>query len=260
MSERAKVWAALLYAGPPSSASHRTALWLAGALERPPVPIQIVIPADRRVRPPEGVRIFVSSAFAERLHPSARPARTRIEDAVLDVMDQELEVDRALDVVLRVTRRRFTTAGRIRAALTRRARHRWRLLLTEVLAEIDDGVASALELRYARDVERRHGLPRSERNRAESAPGGGHRYRDVRYRRWRTVVELDGREAHPEDERFRDLRRDNQAVVSGDRVLRYGWRDVVVQPCLVAAQVVAVLRAEGWPGVPRSCSAGCPIG
>ena len=118
----------------------------------------------------------------------------------------------------------------MRAALARRARHRWRSVLLEVLNEASHGVASLLERRYLRDVERPHGLPSGRRNAQEVVAGGAHRYRDVRYLSWRTVVELDGREAHPADAAFRDLRRDNDAVAYGDTVLRYGWRDVCRQP------------------------------
>jgi hypothetical protein len=222
--------------------------------------IQLVIPADRRVQPQPGLRIHVSRAFSARRHPSAQPPRTRIEDAALDVADAEPDVERALDAVFRVTQRRLSTASRLQAALTSRGRHRWRGLLNQVLTSVDDGVASALEHRYANDVERRHGLPPGERNQAETAPDGGSWYRDVRYRAWAAVVELDGLEAHPAELRFRDLRRDNQATVRGEIVLRYGWRDVAGRPCTVAGQVATVLRAQGWPGEPRPCGPRCPLG
>ncbi len=158
-----------------------------------------------------------------------------------------------MDSIFRVTQRRLTTAVRLRNRLAERGRHRWRRLLEQVLAEVMDGVASALEHRYAKDVERRHGLPRGERNPRETAPGGGNWYRDVRYRAWRTVVEFDGRVAHPADQQFRDLRRDNQAAEQGDTVLRYGWHDVAGRPCTVARQVATVLRANGWPAHLRHC-------
>jgi hypothetical protein len=73
------------------------------------------------------------------------------------------------------------------------------------------------------------------------------------------VVELDGREAHPTDQAFRDLRRDNQVTVTGRTVLRYGWRDVVGEPCAVAAQVGLALQQRGWSGSVGRCGAGCPI-
>jgi hypothetical protein len=259
LSESAKVWAAVLYAGPEACASHATALWLGGALDRPPATVHLSVPGHRRVRAPAGIRVHLSRAYPERRHPSAGPPRTRIEDAVLDTADDEPELDRVLGVVFAATQRRLTTADRIRSALARRARHRWRALLNEVLAEVGEGIASPLERRYARDVERRHGLPRGERNRPERRPGGGRCYRDVRYPRWSTVIELDGREAHPDDQRFREMRRDNEAVVQGSGVLRYGWRDIAARPCAAAGQVSAVLQAHGWAGRPRRCGPACPL-
>jgi hypothetical protein len=259
--DQAGVWAAVLYAGPEACASHETALWLAGALDRPPPAIHISIPNSRRVRAPAGVIIHVSRRFEQRRHPAAQPPRTRLEDAVLDVADDHTDVERMLGLVLQVTQRRLTTTGRLRKALARRSRHRWRSLLAELLAEADDGVASALEHRYFRDVERAHGLPRGQRNRAERRPdrATGNWHRDVRYTSWTTVVELDGRTAHPAEHAFRDLQRDNAATVQGEAVLRYGWHDVVARPCVVAEQVITVLRADGWPGSPRPCAPGCAV-
>jgi hypothetical protein len=109
-------------------------------------------------------------------------------------------------------------------------------------------------------VERRHRLPGGERNQADSDGAQQRRYRDLRYRRWRLVIELDGREAHPDWARFRDRRRDNAVAVAGDVTLRYGWRETVSDPCGVAAEVVQVLRLQGWTGTARSCGPGCPVG
>jgi len=128
-------------------------------------------------------------------------------------------------------------------------------------AALDDAAAgchSPLELRYFRDVERRHGLPRGVRQRARSRRGGRW-YDDVSYDEFRTVVELDGRVAHPEDRRWRDMARDNAGVASGRSVLRYGPADVTVRPCAVASQVAAVLRRNGWPGAPTPCGASCDL-
>ncbi len=79
----------------------------------------------------------------------------------------------------------------------------------------------------------------------------------MRYRRWRLVVELDGRAADPEDERELDDLRDNEVCLQGERTLRYGWRSVIGARCLVAGQVGAGLRAGGWPGRPVACGVGC---
>ena len=256
VGELAAVWAAVLGAGSGAAASHATALWLGGVIDDRPDVIHISIPAERRVRSHPGVRIHRTRDFSDSVHPAALPPRSRVECAVLDVCETAGPMV-VVDIVLRSIQRRLTTALRLRAALSSRPRHRHRALLQEVLDEAGSGVHSQLERRYLLDVERRHRLPSGRRNRAERGSGGSDRYRDVRYPQWLTVVELDGRAAHPADEAFRDHRRDNVAVVAGDVVLRYGWRDVVEHPCRVAAEVTAVLPGRGWSGTPLPCGPGC---
>jgi len=258
-SELSRVWAALLLAGDGAALTHETSLWLAGALDRPPEFVHVAVEASRKVQTPPWVRLHRRRALAQVLHPSADPPRTRLEVAALDCSDAASSLDTALDLIFKVTQRRLTTSARLRTALNSRARHRWRSLLTEVLAEVEDGVASPLEHRYARDVERRHGLPAGTRNHAEAAPNGGNWYRDVRYPAFGTIIELDGLEAHPGEQRFRDLRRDNQAVVRGDAVLRYGWRDVAGRACEAAQQVGSVLQIGGWRGQLKRCGPRCSI-
>ena len=58
---------------------------------------------------------------------------------------------------------------------------------------------------------------------------------------------------------FRDHRRDNPSAVVGDAALRYEWRDVIANPCGVAAEVAAVLRPRGWAGVPVGCGPRCAL-
>jgi hypothetical protein len=139
-----------------------------------------------------------------------------------------------------------------------RKRLRWRRLLSELLSEVRDGVQSPLERRYFHDVERAHGLPRGQRNSADDN-GGTRRYRDVRYRRWKLIVELDGRGAHPAEERELDDLRDNDIAERAERTLRYGWRSVVITPCDAAAQVARLLARNGWTGSPTRCGESCTL-
>jgi hypothetical protein len=173
-NEEARIWAAVLYAGSDAAAGGRTALWLAGAASVLADPVEVCVPHPRQVHPVPGVRIRRCRGLGDALHPAACPPRVRVEEAVLDVAEQADLADQVLDPVLRVIQRRLTTAERIREPLRRRPRHRWRHLITEVLHEAEDGVASPLELRYARDVERAHGLPTGRRNqvlRTQGWPG-----------------------------------------------------------------------------------------
>ncbi|WP_375422971.1 hypothetical protein [uncultured Friedmanniella sp.] len=77
--------------------------------------------------------------------------------------------------------------------------------------------------------------------------GRRHR-RDVRYSAYGVVVELDGRLGHEGLGRFRDMARDNGAVLDGEVTLRYGSAEVFGEACLVARQVGAVLGGPGWRG------------
>jgi very-short-patch-repair endonuclease len=258
-----RIWAAILYAGAGAAASHGTALWLWQILDDAPTVIDVVVPESRRVLRRPGLRVHRRRALDQGtveslVHPSASPPRLRVEVAVLDHCDSATATV-AIDLILRATQRRYTTAERLRRSIAHRQRLRWRSLLLEVLSDVESGVASALERRYLRDVERPHDLPPGIRNQPEARPQGGNRYRDVRYRAWQVIVELDGREAHPVDEKFRDMSRDNVAAVAGDAALRYGWRDVVGAPCAVAGQVAAVLRLRGWTGRPRLCGPNCAV-
>jgi len=203
------------------------------------------------------VRIRQSRLHAEKRHPTLLPPQTRVEDTVLDLTDAARDERGVIDVVLRACQRRLTTAARINLRAAGRKRMRWRRLVDEVLADVREGVQSALERRYLRDVERAHGLPGGRRNAGEGRPGR-RRYRDVRYPRLGLVVELDGRAAHPEEWKEHDDLRDNELVAAdGTVTLRYGWRAVTADACATAAQVARVLRTNGWRGAMTTCPACC---
>ena len=257
-SDLTSVWAAVLYAGGASAAGGLTALWLWGVVPVAPDVVTVCVPSSRRVTGQPGLRVAIRRGWDPAVHPAALPPRLRVEEALLDAVAAVDDEARCVDLVLRAVNRRHTTAARVLGALAQRRRMRWRRLVEELLTDVDDGVRSTLELRWARDVERRHRLPRGERNAADVDAAGRRRYRDVRLRRWGVVVELDGREAHPDGAVFRDRARDNAVVERGEVPLRYGWREVASDPCGVAAQVVRVLRANGWTGTARPCRPGCP--
>ncbi len=126
-------------------------------------------------------------------------------------------------------------------------------MLHALLTDIEAGCHSALELAYLQFVERAHGLPVGLRQNRRQRPGGIY-YDDVAYSGYAIIVELDGQIAHPDDTRRRDNRRDNSAVVAGERVLRFGYGDVIDGPCRVARQVIEVLRRGGWNGRPNTCA------
>ncbi|MGH8893408.1 MAG: type IV toxin-antitoxin system AbiEi family antitoxin [Actinomycetes bacterium] len=256
----ARCWAALLYAGEGAALGLDTAAWIWGVRDDPPEDVHVMVPADRRVEQQPGVRIHLRVHLCTRTHPARIPAIVRLEETVIDLVDRPGSTqDQVIDLLLRACQRRLTRADRLRAAADSRKKLRHRALVSDVLDEVVEGVQSALERRYLRDVERAHGLPPGRRNRTEGVPGR-RRYRDVRYDRYGALVELDGRAAHPEEERERDDLRVNETVLEeGVRTLRYGWRSVTVLACQTAGQVIGLLRSGGWDGAPIRCGPACRV-
>jgi hypothetical protein len=254
----AVLWAAVLDAGGGALVSHQTAAEVCGLADAPSQLIHVTVPGDRRVTRRPGIVVHLSKRARQAAHPARTPPQTRVEETVLDLWEAAGTLDEAVGWVTRGLGRRLTTAPRLQPALAARSRLRWRAQLTELLSPEAVGLHSVLEFRYRRDVERPHRLPASTRQ-AHTRRDGKSEYRDVLYEAYRLAVELDGQLAHPGETRWADIRRDNAAASAGVVTLRYGWRDVTVAPCQVAAEIAAVLATRGYAGA-RPCSSRCPVG
>ncbi len=253
-----RLWAAVLRAGPGAVLSHLTAAELHGLIDSPAEAIFVTVPSTRRVKTP-GLVIRISGRVGEARQPGREPPRTGVEETVLDLVELALTFDDACGWITRACGRRLTTEKKLRAAMAVRKKMRWRAELDDVLAATGDGIHSVLEYRYLRDVERAHGLPRS-RHQVRVVIDGKAAYRDAYYAQYRLAVELDGRLAHPDEERWRDSQRDNKAGARGIQTARYGWRDVYGRACETAVLQAQILRRRGWSGTPTPCSADCPVG
>ncbi|HKA68827.1 MAG TPA: type IV toxin-antitoxin system AbiEi family antitoxin domain-containing protein [Actinomycetes bacterium] len=259
LSTLARVWAGLLYAGPDAVASHQTAAWLDG-FGNAPARVDISVPQPRNLQGLPGVRFYRTTWLAQRRHPAKIPPRTRVEETVLDLIEQARTVDELTALVARACRALLTSPERIAIAADRRRKLKWRTELAFVLADVSDGAQALLERRYLIRIERAHGLPRGSRQHLIRRAGRSE-YKDVYYDEpYCVVVELDGPVGHSGDlDRLRDMARDNADVLDGRLVLRFGFRDVERYPCEVAAQVARALRQRGWRGRPRPCGRHCRI-
>jgi very-short-patch-repair endonuclease len=257
-SWEATCWAAVLRVGPEAVLSHQTAAELDGLTNaRSPV-IHVSIPLTKHIGSIPGIRLHRSVRLANARHPSKTPPRTRIEETVLDLTQAAKTIDGAFGWLCQACGSRLTTPGLLLTALQQRPKVRWRAILLSTLGDIDDGAQSVLEIRYVRDVERPHRLPRARRQ-ARVTRSSGRIYLDNLVDRYRTCIELDGKAAHPTAERWRDIARDNASAVDGLVTLRYGWADVTERPCKTAAQIAEVLRGRGWRGQPVPCGPSCPL-
>ena len=255
----ARLWAAVLSAGPGAALSHQTAAELHGLTDSPTNPIHVTVPRQRHVVAVSGVSLHRSARAVEAMQGQSYPPRTTVEETVLDLTQIAKSFDDVCGWVTRAIARELTDESRLHAAMTVRPRLRWRADLHELIVAAAGGDHSVLEFRYHRDVERAHGLPEPDRQVPFAGPGGRRGFRDRVYQKYGVIVELDGRLAHPAENQWKDKARDNAAAAEGKQSLRYGWVQVKWEACATAAEVARVLNLHGWDGRPRPCSPGCPV-
>lgn len=237
---RQQAWAGVLLGGPHAVLGGAAAAYLQDLIPEPPPQITVHTPnwrpRDQRWRLVRSHRVGVGE-----------PPRTRLARTVVD-LSAELEADDIIALAAEAIGRKRVRPEEIGRILNETARHPNRKLLTELLGEVVAGSRSPLELRYARDVERAHGLPSAVRQ-----EGPLNRYEtDVWYVEYGVLVELDGRAYHTGRAALDDMDRDNDHQLVGVTTLRFGWRHVA-KPCQTAAKVGRALRNHGWTGRLRSC-------
>jgi hypothetical protein len=251
------LWGAILRAGDGAVISHHTAAETWKLSDRMSSSIHVSVP--RQAGPlaaAPGMVVHYSSRLPEARHPARLPPQTTLEETVLDLAALAATAEDAVAWAFKACQRRLTTPARVNSAMASRCRTRWRHDLSDALTEVRAGVHSPLELRYKRDVEGKHRLPRGERQ-VLAIRGSQRQYHDVQYVGYGVCVELDGVDAHPDDSSRRDARRDNTNTLEGLLTLRYDWISVAYHPCSVAHEVAQLLSKRGWPGPLRACGPPC---
>lgn len=258
VSREAYLWAAVLYAGPGALLSHETAAEVLGLTTRRYPVIRVTIPASRRVRAPQGVAIHRSAFSYPRWRPPRGiPPHTFYTETIIDLVAASENLDDVVAWVSRGIARKLVSEAQLKAGVSARRRFRWRDQMNSVIESVAGGAHFPLEFRYDRDVERAHNLPGATRQVKFVKPDGTKGFRDRCYEEYGLVVELDGNEFHPAEQRAQDQARDNEAAATTGATLRYGWTDVSRTPCETAGQVYRALRKRGYQGVIRPCSATC---
>ncbi len=253
-------WAAVLYAGPGALLSHETAAEILGLINRRCPVIHVVVPASRRVRAPEGVALHYSSFDYPRWRPlRGIPPHTFYAETIIDLVAAADNLDDVVGWVSRGIARNMVSVKELKAAAKARRRFRWREQIGEVIDLVSGGAHFPLEFRYGRDVERAHGLPAATRQAKFAKRDGTSGFRDRYYEEYGLIVELDGTEFHPEEQRGWDRARDNEAAATTGATLRYGWADVYRTPCETAGQLYRALRKRGFQGTLKPCSAACRV-
>jgi len=240
-------WTAVLLAGPRAVIGGKAAAYLNELVPEPPAVIDCFVGAGGR-RSHAGPWHFIRADRPGR----GEPPRTTLIQTILDA-SRDMNDDEIASMLARAGRR--VRQAEILSRLGEIERHPRRQALCEILGDVSQGAQSALEVRYARDVERPHGLPMMVRQRN---PTGRARI-DGLYESYGLIVEVDGRRYHSGLAASGDAARDNAHLLSGFVTMRFTWREVAGDPCRVAREVGAALNSRGWQGTVRGCRR-CRVG
>ena len=241
----ALLWAAVLYAGAGSCVSHETAAAKYGWVPMHQL-IHVTTPLERQAQTRPGIRTHRARRHPGDVRTHSGLPITSPERTLLDLLSSARTAGDALSAVGRATQ-----SGKLdQPEFARRlgaSRCRWRAVTLECLDDITHGSHSYLELRFVHAL-RKHGVPIGARQVASGRTRSDMAYDGL-------VIELDGRLGHDTaDGRFRDMRRDNVHSLARKVVLRFGWADVVDEPCGVASQVAAALGISA-----KTCGIHCSL-
>jgi len=127
LSRNARLWAAVLRAGPGAVLSHETAAEVHGLASKPSSRIHLSVPISRapagRIR---GVVIHRCRGLNPEWLPPWQLPRTSVEDTVLDLIGAARNYDDAYGWISAAVGRRLTTPELLAKALAGRPRMRWR--------------------------------------------------------------------------------------------------------------------------------------
>jgi hypothetical protein len=246
-TERQLIRAACLAAGAGATASHRSAAWLWGLVERPPGWPEITVttawaPRLQRVRVHRSGDLDGTRRILRYGIPTTTPLRTLVDlGAVVAAPTLTEVVDRALAT-------RLVTLEALTAEMNRLSRRgrRGPGRLRDVLGErglIGAPSPSVLESRMLRVIVA-HKLPVPAVE-VIVGPDGDYRL-DFAYLEIKLAMEVDGYSWHFTPEQLqRDHERRNKLQNNGWRVLVFTWLDVTRRPHMVAAAIHEARRKLG---------------
>ena len=234
LTTRARIHAALLWAGDEATLSGVAAAWWHELWERAPTKIEVTVPRNRSLRPRRSVRLrrreldWLDRTHVDGLWVTGRPLAA-LEAAVALDTDGPAMLDRALQ-------RRVSFAD-VLAAHSRNLGRRGSEAAGRLLRSSADLAASEAERLLGRLL------------RAAGVRGWVRGYwlagyqLDFAFPQFRIAIEVDGWAWHVDLDRFRgDRRRQNALELAGWTVLRFTWHDLTDRPEEVIGEVTKAVR------------------
>jgi very-short-patch-repair endonuclease len=211
--------------------------------------IDVLVPAQRNARPRPallttempGIRLHRSQNPCQLVLPD--PPRTAMPRSVVDAAQWALTDREAQLIVVSACQQRLVTPQELLDAVEDQPRARRRGIVREAAMDALGGATALSEIDFVK-LCRRHRLPEPDLQERRKDAGGRTRYLDAYWRKWKLHVEIDG--AHHMDARHwgKDMLRQNEVWLEGDRVLRFPAFLVRTEPLAVVAQLRAALGAS----------------
>lgn len=253
LTEDARLWTAVLEAGPRAYLDGESALVRAGLRNYEPTRIRVSVPRGARVRH-RGTGVDIrqtrrwdpADAAAEGVPRAAAPGAA-VRAALWATSDRQATL-----VVTMTVQQKVTTVEQIAAELLKVKRDRRRTMLATLLVDLGGGVGSLGELDVIRGC-RERGIPEPDGQVLRRTPRGTI-YLDFRWRDHGVTLEVDGIQHGWVQNAVADALRHNSIAMEGDVVLRLPVLGLRLCPDEFFGQLAAALTARGWSG-PRGTTA-----
>jgi very-short-patch-repair endonuclease len=190
----------------------------------------LVVRQTRRLRPDDVVPVGLP--------------RVRVPVAAVRAALWAVSPRQGATILAMVVQQRLCTPLALAESFVTIRRHARRALLEAVILDLLDGAHAMGELDFAR-LCRAHGLPAPDRQ-VVRRTSEGKAYLDVYWHAYRLVVEIDGIHHFRAPAVVSDALRQNELVLTSDRVLRLPLLGLRVAPDEFMGQVRAGLVAGGW--------------
>jgi very-short-patch-repair endonuclease len=209
--------------------------------------IHLLVPGQVRDRDaPTGVVAHRTFRLTRgEVNPLGLPPHTTAARSLVDAAQWAHGDEQAAGVIAAGYQQRLVAGREIHAVLDRLTRVPRRGLIVEAAQDAMGGAHSLPEARFVRHL-REAGLPVPELQVRRRDASGGVRYLDGYYEQWGIHVEIDGGQHLEARTYWRDMRRQNELWIAGDRVLRFPSWTIRHHPTEVLTQIRSALWAAGW--------------
>ena len=231
---RQREWIAVLHNGPRSQLAGLTAAAARGLRGWPSRAIHVLVPYDAQMSSLPGVLVHRTRQWTQY---GGRPARCPIAESLVQAASWAQTDSAAVGVLAAGVQQRLLTGSELRRAATKA--HGRRALIRNTCADLEGGAEALSEIRFGR-IAKRAGLPPPKRQAVRTDAAGRRRYLDADFGGF--AVEVDGM-AHLDPQRHADdLRRQNDLVLAGERILRFSALTVRTESTTVVRQLTLAAR------------------